>query len=116
MNPTPYWPTVAQAPEQQAAAIRQAERQDAAVLAILRLYAQAMTPWQIHAAGLAAGRRWLIGSVRRSTTNLANAGALERTDRTRIGPQGAPEHFWALADAGTQAPYRQPVSVTVEAA
>lgn len=92
---TPYWPTVPQSPETTAAAVACAEQQDAAVMAILARL-RCASPSQVHAAGLAAGRAWLLTSVRRSMTNLAKAGALVKTDDTRMGPHGRLETLWRL--------------------
>jgi hypothetical protein len=38
------------------------------------------------------------------------------TDLTRIGPQGAREHFWRLAGGQAACPQREPAFVNVEGA
>lgn len=79
------------------AAIVHAKRQEDAVLAIYRSRTTDLTPWDVHATGVAHGRRWLIGSVRRAITELTNDGALTQTDATKPGPHKAKSHLWALA-------------------
>jgi hypothetical protein len=94
----PYWATTPLTIEQLAGAIKQAERQDDAVMAIYRAADCPLAPSQVYAKGIEAGLRWLMPSVRRSITNLAdpNCGALVRLNTTRMGPHGRPEHCWAL--------------------
>lgn len=81
-----------------AQAAHTAKLQDECVMAIFRFHRRAMTPSQVHEAGLLLGRKWLITSVRRSMTNLAAAGALEHLDIRRPGPWGKPETVWRLPD------------------
>jgi hypothetical protein len=101
----------------QAGAIRLAEQQDEAVVAIFRALQSKLTPSQVHLIGQRNGRQWLLTSVRRSMTNLANEGGpLVRCNETQQGPHGRPEHFWTLAVAQGAAPHRKPDGVTVEAA
>lgn len=77
-------------------ALSVAKTQDAAVMAI---YDQGgtWTPWGVHEYGIMAGRKWLIGSVRRSITNLEKAGALKQTGMQLMGPHGRPENIWSKA-------------------
>jgi hypothetical protein len=113
---TPYWPTTPLTLEQMAGALRLAEQQDEAVLAIFRALDSRLAPSAVHRIGVANGRQWLLTSVRRSMTNLANAGPLVRLTDTRMGPYGRPEHLWALAGSQAIAPHPKPDGVTVEAA
>ena len=95
----PYWPTTPMSLGQLADAMRIASQQDEAVLAIYRAHhALGLTPSQVHAIGIANGRRWLLTSVRRSITNLTadGQGPLQRLNATRPGPHGRPESCWAL--------------------
>jgi ABC-type Zn2+ transport system substrate-binding protein/surface adhesin len=96
-----YWPTTPMPLDQLAAAIRLAELQDEAVLAIYRSHHLiALTPSQVHRIGNANGCAWLLTSVRRSITNLtANTGPLQRLNDTRPGPHGRPESCWSLRRA-----------------
>ena len=94
----PYWPTTPLTREQLAGAIKIAEQQDEAVLAIFRgHHGQSLAPSQVWQIGLNGGRYWLLTSVRRSITNLTNAGVLQRVPGTHAGPYGRPEHVWQLA-------------------
>jgi hypothetical protein len=100
-----------------AGAIRLAEQQDEAVVAIFRALQSKLTPSQVHLIGQRNGRQWLLTSVRRSMTNLANEGGpLVRCNETQQGPHGRPEHFWRLAGPEDAASQRKPDGVTVEAA
>jgi hypothetical protein len=102
---TPYWPTTPLSPTQLAGAMRQAELQDEAVLAIFRAQQCPLSPSQVHAIGLEHGRQWLITSVRRSITNLADpkCGVLVHLRETRLGPHGKPEGLWCLPVQGRAA-------------
>lgn len=40
------------------------------------------------------GKNWPITSIRRSMTNLKKKGLLIKTNQTKIGEYGAPEHFY----------------------
>jgi hypothetical protein len=94
----PYYATTPLTLNQLAGAIRIAEQQDEAVLAIFRaLHAESLAPSQVWKTGTANGRQWLLTSVRRSITNLTNAGALVRASRMHEGPYGRLEHAWRLA-------------------
>lgn len=94
----PYWPTTPITREQLAGAMRVAEQQDEAVLAIFRAEQRPLSPSEVHAIGEQLGRRWLITSVRRSITNLADpkCGVLVHLAATRMGPWGKPEGLWTL--------------------
>lgn len=94
----PFWDTTSLPVHELAAAIKAAERQDEAVLAIFRAIGGSLSPSQVHAIGRANGLNWLPTSVRRSMTNLANpkCGALVHLHTTRMGPYGRPEGLWAL--------------------
>lgn len=99
----PYWQTTPLPISQLAEAIRAAEQQDEAVLAIFRahrpasMHGDGMSPSQVHRIGLEHGSQWLLTSVRRSMTNLTNAGVLTHLRTTRMGPYRRPEGLWRLA-------------------
>jgi len=90
----PYWNTTPLTREQLAASIRTAEQQDTAVLTIFQAAGAALSPSQVWQRGLDHGRSWLLTSVRRSITNLTDAGALSRLNESRDGPYGRPEGLW----------------------
>jgi hypothetical protein len=115
---TSFWPTTPMPLRDLAGAIRLAEQQDEAVLAIFRtLYDEALSPSRVHRIGLTNGRQWLLTSVRRSITNLSAIGCpLVRLDATTQGPHGRPEHLWALAGSRLATSHAKPDGVTVEAA
>ncbi len=95
---SPYWSTTPLPINELAAAIKSAEKQDDAVLAIFRAVGGELGPSQVWKIGTANGMGWLLTSVRRSMTNLADlkCGALVRLNTTRMGLFGAMEHLWAL--------------------
>lgn len=92
----PYWHTTPLTREQLAGAILVAEQQDEAVLAIFRGTAGPLSPSQVWQIGVDGGRGWLLTSVRRSITNLANAGVLVHLSAMRPGPYVRPEGLWSL--------------------
>lgn len=95
----PYWNTTPLPRDQLAEAIRAAERQDEAVVAIFRAHTRAgLSPSRVHAIGLRHGMAWLLTSVRRSMTNLADpaTGVLVHTGAHVDGPHGRPEGVWQL--------------------
>lgn len=93
----PYYQTTPLSMSDLLDAVEAAERQDDAVLAILRYHrASALAPSTVHYVGQQAGRKWLITSVRRSMTNLERAGLLRKAGVVD-GPHGRPEHTWSLA-------------------
>ena len=94
---TPYYQTTPLPIAQLADAIKRAEQQDEAVLAILRSVGGPLTPSQVHSIGQGNGLSWLLTSVRRSLTNLTNAEVLVHLHETRPGPYGRPEGLWQLA-------------------
>lgn len=93
-----YWPTTPLSREQMAGAIRTADHQDEAVLAIFRAHTGcALSPSHVHRLGVEGGRHWLLTSVRRSISNLTNdTKVLECTGMLVDGPHGRPEHTWSL--------------------
>lgn len=97
---TPYWSTTPLSRDELAGAIRAAEQQDEAVLAIFRASRGALSPSQVWQQGLDHGRMWLLTSVRRSITNLTGARVLAHLPMTIPGPYGRPEGLWAIAGAG----------------
>lgn len=102
---TPFYPTTPLTREQLAGALRCAEQQDEAVLAIFRTERRALAPSEVWRIGEAGGRRWLLTSVRRSMTNLADpkCGVLVHLSVTRPGPYGRPEGLWALPERSAAA-------------
>ena len=94
----PYWPTTPLSRDQLAGAILVAEQQDEAVLAIFRGTPGPLSPSQVWRIGEQGGRQWLLTSVRRSITNLADPKCvvLVRLNATRMGPHGRPEGLWSL--------------------
>lgn len=94
----PYWSTTPLSRDQLAGAMRVAEQQDEAVLAIFRAEQRPLSPSQVWQIGQDLGRRWLLTSVRRSITNLADpkCGVLVHLHETRMGLYGRPEGLWAL--------------------
>jgi hypothetical protein len=94
---TPYWPTTPLPIAQLADAIKRAEQQDEAVLAIFRSVGGSLTPSQVQSIGVGNGLHWLLTSVRRSMTNLTNAGVLVHLHDTRPGPHGRPEGLWQVS-------------------
>lgn len=97
----PYWPTTPLSAEQLAGAMRSAEQQDEAVLAVFREAQRPLSPSQVWQVGIDHGRRWLLTSVRRSITNLADpkCGVLVKLHQSRPGPYGKPEGLWVLPDS-----------------
>lgn len=102
---TPYWSTTPLTRDQLVGAMCVAEHQDELVLAIYRAEQRPLSPSQVHAIGLEHGRRWLLTSVRRSITNLADpaCGVLVHLHGTRMGPHGRPEGLWSLPAQGRAA-------------
>ena len=97
----PYHATTPLTQQQLAGAMRTAEQQDEAVLAIFRATQQPMAPSQVWQVGIDHGRRWLLTSVRRSITNLADENCrvlVKLQGQSRPGPYGKPEGLWCLPD------------------
>lgn len=92
----PYWPTTPITRDELAGAMRVAEQQDEAVLAIFRASRGPLSPSQVWQQGIDHGRKWLLTSVRRSITNLTGEFVLVKLAGTRMGPFGAKEGLWAL--------------------
>ena len=99
---TPYWSTTPLTREQLAGAMRVAEQQDELVLAIFRAEQRPLSPSQVWQIGRDHGRNWLLTSVRRSITNLADpkCGVLVHLHGTRMGPHGRPEGLRSLPAQG----------------
>lgn len=95
---TPYWSTTPLPVSELAAAIARADKQDDAVMAIFRAIGGELGPSQVWKIGTANGMGWVLTSVRRSMSNLADprCGALVKLRTTRMGLFGAREHLWAL--------------------
>ena len=92
----PYWATTPLTDDEFLAAMRSAAHQDEIVLAIFRSFPSPLSPSQVWERGVWEGRQWLLTSVRRSITNLANADVLVHLSGHRMGPYGRPEGLWAL--------------------
>lgn len=94
----PFYPTTPLTRDQLAGAMRVAEQQDELVLAIFRTEQRPLSPSQVWQIGQQYGKRWLLTSVRRSITNLADpdVGPLVHLSATRMGPYGKPEGLWTL--------------------
>ena len=95
---TPYWNTTPLPVSELAAAIARADKQDDAVLEIFRAIGGELGPSQVWKIGTANGMGWVLTSVRRSMSNLADpkCGALVKLRTTRMGLFGAREHLWSL--------------------
>jgi hypothetical protein len=79
------------------AANKKVSEQNALIMAYYALHPYSMpTPWQIHDWLKKNGSEILITSVRRSLTDLSDAGKLIKSDVLFIGPQGKPNHAWIL--------------------
>jgi Fe2+ or Zn2+ uptake regulation protein len=89
-------------------AVRAADKQDDAILAIYANARGPLSPSDVWAQCEQAGKRWPLTSVRRAITNLTAAGALERLDGQKAGIYGKPEHLWMVPapppSDGTQLP------------
>lgn len=96
----PYYATTPLSRDQLAGAMRVAEQQDELVLAIFRAEQRPLSPSQVWEIGRQFGKEWLLTSVRRSITNLADpqCGVLVHLTTTRMGPYGKPEGLWALPE------------------
>ena len=78
--------------------IHNAEKQEAAVLALFRNRNRPMSPSMVHREIEKFGKRWPITSVRRAMTNLANEGSLTKTDLQVVGIYSKKEHCWRLPE------------------
>lgn len=90
-----YFNTTGLSGEQLVAAVKAAENQDVAVLAIIGI--GVWSPSAVWNFGRVAGRDWLLTSVRRSMSVLEKAGALKKTGIMLDGPYGRPENTWSKA-------------------
>lgn len=94
-----YWPTTPMSRDELAAAIKSTDTQDDAVLAVYNAAGRPLSASQVWRACEAQGRRWPLTSIRRSITNLTNAGALVHLhSETRTGIYGRPETLYALPE------------------
>ena len=95
-----YWPTTPLSRDELAAAIKSADKQDAAVMAVYRAANRPLSASQVWAACEAQGKRWPLTSIRRSITTLTNEGALVHLhSQTRTGIYGRSETLYALSAA-----------------
>lgn len=81
---TPYWNTTPLPVSELADAIKRADKQDEAVMAIFHAVGGELGPSQVWKIGTANGMGWVLTSVRRSMTNLADpkCGALVKSKLT----------------------------------
>lgn len=85
-------------------AVQQAGNQDAVVMAIYRAANGPLSASQVWRECERQGRYWPVTSVRRSISNLSNAGALVHLqEATRPGLYGRAETLYSLPDAGQKA-------------
>lgn len=94
-----HWNTTSESGDTLRAYTQQANRQEAAVLALFRRHPGcALSPSTVCALlNKMLGRQWLLTSIRRAITSLTDQGLLEKTSRKVIGPQGRPEYQWQLS-------------------
>lgn len=76
-------------------AVATCKHQDVAVLAIYQSFGRPLTPSAVWQYGIARGSTWLLTSVRRSISNLTDAGKLVKGG-LKPGPYGKPEHEWSM--------------------
>ena len=95
-----HWNTTAETGQTLARYKSNANRQEAAVLALFRRHPNCLLSPSTVCALLnkMLGRQWLLTSIRRAITSLTEQGLLEKTSRKVIGPQGRPEYQWQLSD------------------
>lgn len=79
------------------AAIRQAEKQEAAVLVIYENAVRPLSPSQVWHLCWQAGKQWPVTSVRRAIHTLTDRELLCKTDQLVRGPYRMPEHLWVKA-------------------
>jgi Fe2+ or Zn2+ uptake regulation protein len=77
---------------------QQANRQEAAVLALFRRHPDCLLSPSTVCALLnkMLERQWLLTSIRRAITSLTDQGLLEKTSKKVIGPHGRAEFQWRL--------------------
>jgi len=90
-----YYNTTRLTGEKLAQALHSAENQEQFILAIFHKLRSA-SPFSVDVECRAYGKYWPITSVRRSITNLTNAGKLDKTTRTVLGEYGRPEYVWEI--------------------
>jgi hypothetical protein len=79
------------------AAKKKVNEQEALIMTYFKKHPYAMpTPWQVLDWLKENGHDMLITSVRRSLTNLSDAGKLIKSTVQFQGPQGKPNHAWML--------------------
>ena len=93
-----YYVTTPLTAEQFGGALEAAQNQQAAIMAIFRVFPGGkIAPSRVHEMLRDWGRKWPIYSIRARITTLEQDGYLVKTDETVISPEGKPEHLWALA-------------------
>jgi hypothetical protein len=86
------------------AAKKKVNEQEKLIMTYFKKHPYAMpTPWQVLDWLKENGHDMLITSVRRSLTNLSDAGKLIKSTVQFQGPQGKPNHAWMLNAKAKQA-------------
>jgi Fe2+ or Zn2+ uptake regulation protein len=90
------------------AAKKKVNEQDALIMTYFKKHPYAMpTPWQVLDWLKENGHDMLITSVRRSLTNLSDAGKLIKSHVMFKGPQGKPNHAWMLNKKAKKAGHKE---------
>jgi len=79
-----------------AAASLQCSKQEARVISIMSTLDKAMTPFEVQNEYERAYPSVPITSIRRSMTNLAQRGVLEKSGAMKLEIYGKPNHTWKL--------------------
>ena len=98
MSGRAYYETTPLTRDQRDHAFRSALNQDELVMAVFRHSGQLLTPSQVSRVCEGLGKRWPLTSIRRSISTLTRADALVKTEVTRMGTFGMPEHCWRIAE------------------
>jgi hypothetical protein len=77
-------------------ATQTAKKQDAVIMQIFKQAARPLSPSQALSYCEIKGYNYLLTSVRRTITNLTNAGKLAHTGEYITSPYGRPEGLWEL--------------------
>lgn len=74
-------------------------KQEEAVLALFRQARKPMSPSEVlEQVNRLHGKHWILTSIRRAMTNLADERLLVKTGQKVQGPMGRPEYRWGLGD------------------
>ena len=79
-------------------AVTTARSQQDAIMIIFENSRKPFTPSAIHGMTTRAGHKWVLTSIRRAMSDLTTDGKLRMLPNMKIGPYGAPEHFWEISD------------------